>query len=211
MNARRRRRQPVRAQRDTRQLLLTVAEEMFGRKGYLEATVDDIIRRAGVSRGTFYVYFQNKDDIFRALVTTVVNELFSVSRAPNEETGLRARIVTGNRRYLEVFARHRRLLRSMFQVGTFDPRIAAVHRDIRRTFIRRTQRHLEKGRQRGVVRPVNLQIAAWAVSLMVEWFAYLWLGTSELPQHAPFDMESVVDTLSDLWCHALYEPRAIAR
>ena len=60
----------------------------------------------------------------------------------------------------------------------------------------------------GTVRPVNVAVAAWALSLMVEWFAYLWLGTRELPQHAPFDMKTVVETLSELWGHALYEPAA---
>lgn len=188
-----------------------MAEEVLARKGYLETTVDDIITRARVSRGTFYLYFRNKEEIFKELVTAVVNELFAVSRAPHEEADLRARILTGNRRYLRVFADHRNLLRSMMQVATFDPEAARVYGRLRRGFIDRTERHLRKGLRRGFVKPINVEVAAWAMGLMVEWFAYLWQGTREMPQRPPFTMDTVVETLSELWCRALYEPAAMHR
>lgn len=41
---------------------------MFAEKGYAGAIVDDIVARAGVARGTFYLYFKDKRDVFGALV-----------------------------------------------------------------------------------------------------------------------------------------------
>src|SRR3989304_2096197 len=52
----------------TRQLLLESAEAAFGSRGYFEASIGDITRRAGVAQGTFYVYFPSKRAIFSELV-----------------------------------------------------------------------------------------------------------------------------------------------
>lgn len=51
----------------TRATLLRAGAEVLPVRGYHEARVDDIVEAAGVSHGTFYRYFDSKDDFFRAL------------------------------------------------------------------------------------------------------------------------------------------------
>lgn len=46
-----------------RQALLAAAEELFGEHGYSAVSVDEIVARAGVAKGTFYNHFSDKDDI----------------------------------------------------------------------------------------------------------------------------------------------------
>ncbi len=58
--------QAKKAQR--RSELLLAARDVFAEKGYAAATVDDIVARAGAARGTFYLYFKDKRDVFGALV-----------------------------------------------------------------------------------------------------------------------------------------------
>ena len=53
----------------TREKLLQAAEIEFGEKGYHEAAVSGITHRAGVALGTFYTYFESKEEIFQALVS----------------------------------------------------------------------------------------------------------------------------------------------
>ena len=48
--------------------LLAAALEVFVGKGYPATTISDIVRAAGVTQGTFYLYFENKADIFSALL-----------------------------------------------------------------------------------------------------------------------------------------------
>ena len=48
---------------------------MFGRKGYHPARVDDIVKVAKTSHGTFYLYFANKEDLFRQLTQDVTEEM----------------------------------------------------------------------------------------------------------------------------------------
>ena len=52
----------------TRQLLLAAAEEVFGERGYDQAAISEITRRAGVAQGTFYVHFPDKKEAFVELV-----------------------------------------------------------------------------------------------------------------------------------------------
>src|SRR5438105_1744383 len=64
----------ARGQRTVRKLL-DAGIEVFGTKGYFPARVDDIVKVAKTSHGTFYLYFANKEDLFRALVLDVTEEI----------------------------------------------------------------------------------------------------------------------------------------
>src|SRR5438309_4713008 len=55
--------------------VLRHAKRIFARKGYHRTNVADIISRARIARGTFYLYFQNKRDLFEELLEQVVTEL----------------------------------------------------------------------------------------------------------------------------------------
>src|SRR3546814_10241862 len=57
----------ARGQRTLRKLLDAAAVE-FGEKGFHEASISSITRRAGVALGSFYTYFDGKDVLFQALV-----------------------------------------------------------------------------------------------------------------------------------------------
>ncbi len=54
--------------RKTMRLLLEAAAAEFGEKGFHESSIVSITQRAGVALGSFYTYFDSKDELFRALV-----------------------------------------------------------------------------------------------------------------------------------------------
>ena len=54
--------------RATLRKLLDAAAIEFGERGFHEASISGITRRAGTALGSFYTYFDSKDEIFRALV-----------------------------------------------------------------------------------------------------------------------------------------------
>ena len=53
---------------ETRQKLLDAALPVFARNGFERATVDEIVREAGYSKGAFYVHFDAKEDLFWAML-----------------------------------------------------------------------------------------------------------------------------------------------
>lgn len=52
--------------------ILEAALDVFGERGLTGARLDDIARRAGVSKGTIYLYFPNKEELFREVVRAIV-------------------------------------------------------------------------------------------------------------------------------------------
>ena len=61
---------------EKRERLLRAAREEFSRVPYESASVNRIIRSAGIPRGSFYMYFQDKEDLFRYLLKGYVDQLF---------------------------------------------------------------------------------------------------------------------------------------
>lgn len=60
--------------------LLAAALEVFGEQGYVRARLEDVARRAGVSKGTIYLYFDNKEALFKALVRSRVSDALVQAR-----------------------------------------------------------------------------------------------------------------------------------
>ena len=96
----------------TRSRLLEAGEEVFGRRGYHDASIADITHGAGVAQGTFYLYFDSKRDLMRAVVEERGHELRAtlahataavVGSIPKEEAGFAA--------FFAWMARHRALCR----------------------------------------------------------------------------------------------------
>ena len=52
--------------------IVQAALEVFAEKGFAAARLDDIARQAGVSKGALYLYFETKEDLFRAVVREAV-------------------------------------------------------------------------------------------------------------------------------------------
>src|SRR3989337_4325952 len=63
-------RDPLRRRRreETRGRLMEAAIAIFARSGFDRATVDEIVREAGFSKGAFYVHFESKEDLFWAML-----------------------------------------------------------------------------------------------------------------------------------------------
>jgi AcrR family transcriptional regulator len=78
--------------RETVRRLLEAGLVEFEERGFPGVRVDDVVKRAGISHGTFYLYFSNKEDLFRAYTAhgTVLRTL-SAANAPREiaEDGVR--------------------------------------------------------------------------------------------------------------------------
>ncbi len=53
---------------ERRQQILGAARGVFAKTGYHQATIDDIVEQAGVARGTFYLYFDDKRAVFSELI-----------------------------------------------------------------------------------------------------------------------------------------------
>src|ERR1700749_3271241 len=66
----------LRAQgRETVRKLLEAGMTEFEERGFNGVRVDDVVKRAGISHGTFYLYFANKEDLFKALLRDSLHDM----------------------------------------------------------------------------------------------------------------------------------------
>ncbi|MBV8392923.1 MAG: TetR/AcrR family transcriptional regulator [Alphaproteobacteria bacterium] len=197
----------LRSPEQTEARILQAAEEVFGVKGYANATVADVVDLAQVSRGAFYLYFDNKDDVFKTLVARVIADLFEVTTRRASGT-IRDRVAISTRSYLQAFLRHRPVLRCLFEVSSSDAEMASMHNEFRARFIERIRRHLERNVVAGLCHPMDTRIASYSLGLMVESVGYSWLVSGFEPWPGGFELERVVRQLTDLWCRAAYKDGA---
>jgi AcrR family transcriptional regulator len=61
-----------RRKEDRPQEIADAAFKMFAEKGYAATRIDDVAKRAGVSKGLTYLYYKTKEDLFKAVVKNVV-------------------------------------------------------------------------------------------------------------------------------------------
>jgi AcrR family transcriptional regulator len=68
--------------------ICAAALELFAEKGFAAAKLDEIAKRAGVSKGTLYLYFKDKEQLFRAVVRNTVAPNVEMLRTSLVQTGL---------------------------------------------------------------------------------------------------------------------------
>ena len=86
-----------------RSKLLLAARKVFAEKGYGEATARDIVRETDLATGTFYNYFEDKQDAFTALLDEMAEKGRAIARAQRQDPGrsLEERIANAYRAYFE--------------------------------------------------------------------------------------------------------------
>ena len=75
---------------EKKQRLLTAAYQCFTEIGYYQTSIDNIVNKAHVAKGTFYLYFKDKEDILKALVDhhclTILEDAFKITLEQNYPT-----------------------------------------------------------------------------------------------------------------------------
>ncbi len=123
------RKQPSQARsRATVEAILTAAARIFTRRGYAAATTNHIADEAGVSVGSLYEYFPNKDALLAALMEAHIAEGQAILAAAGAEAldpalSLREAAARLVRAMVELHARDRRLHRVLFEEAPLPPHL----------------------------------------------------------------------------------------
>ncbi len=143
------------------------AKRIFARKGYHRTNVADIITRARIARGTFYLYFENKKDLFEELLEQVLRELaFRIQRIrlgpgePDPAEQLRA-----NLRRVMLFVLSERDLTNILLSHAlgFDPELDERIQTFYDGVAAQIQRSLDLGITMGLVRECDTRTAAYCI------------------------------------------------
>jgi AcrR family transcriptional regulator len=184
--------------RRTQLRLLEAGRRVFEAKGWAATRMGDIAEAADVSHGTVYTWFPTKDALLRTLVTAMRDDLLGSLRDP-EAADPAARIEAANRRYLDVYREHARLLQVVEEAAPADPFFGSVLADLRTTHVGRVADAIRRLQAADSAYPeLDAHTSAAALCAMVEGFARHWHGRGE--EH---DADLATATLTHIWTRAL--------
>lgn len=193
----------------TRASLVAAGRAVFERDGYLDSRLADVATEAGCSIGTFYLYFEDKDDLLRAVLDTVEVDMLRPVR-PRSREGSRpwadpvARIEAGNRAYLRAYRRNARLMLLLEEVATLRPELRELRRRRGWTFTERNARGIVELQRAGVAdAALDPYRTAWALSGMVARMAYYAYALGDAGDPELRDEEALVAAMTRLWVNAL--------
>lgn len=147
--------------RATRRKLLDAAAVEFGERGFHDASISDITRRAGTALGSFYTYFDSKDEIFRALVQHMSGEVARhAGAAIAGATGALEREERALAGFLEFARAHKEIYRIIDEAEFVD---AASYRAHYETTAERILARLRAGAESGELRADADELHAWAI------------------------------------------------
>lgn len=148
--------------------ICAAALEVFAEKGFAAAKLDEIARRAGVSKGTLYLYFKDKEDLFRAVVrSAIAPDIDAITSAMSAVQAPFADVVL---MLLAAFAEREARLPigavAKMVVGESRnfPELARVwHDEVASRAIGAIASFIERAQQRGEVRPGDPRLYAFSL------------------------------------------------
>lgn len=73
---------------EKRNKMIRSAYELFSEKGVGKTSIDDIVKRASVAKGTFYLYFADKTEVWEAVVVQISNQVLTQAKRELEKKNL---------------------------------------------------------------------------------------------------------------------------
>ena len=189
--------------RETLRRIVEAAQEVFSEKGYEKATVAEIISRARIGHGTFWLYFHNKDDLLRYLLQDMIREFeafewFREGGAEGLSVKTPQEVEEVIRAVMGIFARyatiHPLVVRASLESADFRHALEELNQPFLRIVERKVAEHLEEGRCRDLDPAVTSQI----IVTMLEYANLQWLSRG-----SPADREALIHNLSTIIYHTL--------
>lgn len=165
------RRQRQRTER-TRRALLSAARELFRERGYQGTTVAEITERAGRAHGTFYLYFQNKHDVFSVLLSEMEETISARARELWVGRPVVEAIWLGVRDFFLVCEQNADLWQLLDGMAAVDDAAVELRTALRDTFAESIRRGMERT-QTPATAHLDLDLLAQLVTAVVFRFARL--------------------------------------
>src|SRR6266702_1539763 len=177
--------------------IVAAALEVFGERGFAATKLADVARRAGVTQGTVYLYFDSKEALFKAVVRETIVPVIAKGEAF-------AQSFTGSARELveQLVREYWRLVGEMAVAATFPELTRFYYEEVVTRGHRLMAGVIERGIKNGEFRPVNVMVAAkLAMSPLMHAVVARHAFGSCMPE--AFDVKKYLDTHIDLYLHGI--------
>jgi AcrR family transcriptional regulator len=187
----------------TRARLIESGKAVFEETGFLEARISDIADRAGLSHGSFYHYFDSKEQIFREVAEEQEARLTApeaIATPTPAHLSDYERILHANRRYLQRYRDNGKIMGVIEEVSLYDSIVNDARMNRQKHFAERAEQAIRRLQDQGAADPtIDPAIAAVALGSMVGRFSELWLAEG----WGTYDFDVAAEQLTKLWANAI--------
>lgn len=184
--------------------ILDAAGRVFSRDGYVDARMLDIAIEAGLSTGGLYRYFDNKTEVFAALIADLHEEFYNYSghtRSILQEDPLAA-LTEANRGYIEHYYRNRHVMRAFIEAASIEERFRLILQSMRDRHVRRFAKTYRELYDSNKVRGVSVETMTEALACMVEQCCYAWFAQDE--GYGATSVDDAVQATSQAWYATMF-------
>lgn len=183
------------------QEILAAALDLFAERGFAASRLDDVAARAGVSKGTLYLYFPNKEELFKAVVRdAVVATIDEAERLAGSFSGGSFELLDAVVRRLagRILGTRAGVIPKLIlaEAGNFPELARFYHDEVARRGVATVAGVLRRGVERGDFRPVDVRSMV-PVVIGPLLLAALWKSTFEPLAAEPMDVPALLDTHLD--------------
>ena len=189
----------------TRARLVESAKEEFEETGFLETRISDIAKRAGMSHGSFYHYFDSKEQIFREVAEAQEAVLTAADDGdpPAPDATEFDRILRANRRYFARYRANGKIMGVIEEVSRYDTVVNEARMQRQKHFAERAEASVRRLQAQGLADlHIDPEIAAVALGAMIARFAELWI----VEDWADYPFDHATDQVTRLWANAIGLP-----
>jgi AcrR family transcriptional regulator len=179
------------------------ARRVFAEKGYFNAKISDIAAAAGRSPGSFYNYYDNKQQLLEALLEQFNEDVLARARRRLTHDH-RHNIEEAVRAYVQTYREYLPEMIGGFQLSMTDQQFAAWYRGRRADGIKGVLSVVKSVERSGVKLDLDHAVFASAIVSMLESFCWTWFVSGGDDGVATRDDEVAVHTLSEIWYRAIY-------
>lgn len=155
--------------------ILRAARAVFIEQGYLAARMEDVAKRAGLSKGAVYFYFPSKRDLFMALVQEEHENTYGfLQQAEEDHRPAVVKLLDLGLKYLDYFAGLKsppRFFLMMCEQGIRDDEIREECQAVHQRFVDAATRILAQGMAEGAFRESDPQAFAMMLKAMIDGMA----------------------------------------
>ena len=191
-----------RRERMERRLLDATDRLMRAGASFTELSVDRLSTAAGVSRASFYIYFEDKGHLLRSLAGQVFADLAAGAERWWDVAGRHdpQDVRAGMAGIIDAYRRHQPVLVALNEMAGYDPLTARTYRDLLTSVSRRLTAVIEEGQADGSIRrELPAATTASALTWMVERACQ-----QNLPDQPPAYDAELASTLAEIVWGALY-------
>jgi len=182
-----------------RQEIIKKAIEVFSKKGYHQTKIVDITSSLKISTGTFYLYYQNKRELFIEVIDSVFRNIVGEAAvAIKGETNLIERLKIRGRVFYKNYTKYSEILNQLrAELASEEQWPAEKIKKIYHGLTQPVLREIEAAIKEGIIREIDPDLLAYALTGLIE------IMSLRLSLDNKYNLENIMNFIADLTIHRM--------